>query len=201
MDATSPRSDSELVDEALAGSQAAYRSLVLRFERPIFSLIVRMVRHSQLAEDLTQDVFVKAFRALASYDHQRKLSSWLFKIAHNATIDHLRKGRLSTVPLDPARGESPALVATIADEGVESPEEASERKELAELLEAAIDELRSTYREVLLLRHREELSYQEIADITGSSLGAVKTNIHRGRKELAEILRGQGLADDPVYDD
>ena len=201
MDATSPRSDSELVDEALAGSQAAYRSLVLRFERPIFSLIVRMVRHSQLAEDLTQDVFVKAFRALASYDHQRKLSSWLFKIAHNATIDHLRKGRLSTVPLDPALGESPALIATIADEGVESPEEASERKELAELLEAAIDELRSTYREVLLLRHREELSYQEIADITGSSLGAVKTNLHRGRKELAEILRGQGLADDPVYDD
>ena len=201
MDATSPRSDSELVDEALAGSQAAYRSLVLRFERPIFSLIVRMVRHSQLAEDLTQDVFVKAFRALASYDHQRKLSSWLFKIAHNATIDHLRKGRLSTVSLDPARGESPALVATIADERVESPEEARERKELAELLEAAIDELRSTYREVLLLRHREELSYQEIADITGSSLGAVKTNLHRGRKELAEILRGQGLADDPVYDD
>lgn len=201
MDATSPRSDSELVDEALAGSQAAYRSLVLRFERPIFSLIVRMVRHSQLAEDLTQDVFVKAFRALASYDHQRKLSSWLFKIAHNATIDHLRKGRLSTVPLEPALGESPALIATIADEGVESPEEARERKELAALLEAAIDELRSTYREVLLLRHREELSYQEIADITGSSLGAVKTNLHRGRKELAEILRGRGLADDPVYDD
>ncbi len=93
------------------------------------------------------------------------------------------------------------MVATIEDEAVESPEEASERKELAELLEEAIGELRSTYREVLLLRHREELSYQEIADITGSSLGAVKTNLHRGRKELADVLRRQGLADDPVYDD
>ena len=189
------------MDEALAGSQAAYRSLVLRFERPIFSLIVRMVRNGQLAEDLTQEVFVKAFGALVTYDHQRKLSSWLFKIAHNATIDHLRRGRLSTVPLDQGQGEGPSLVATIEDKAVESPEEARERKELAQLLEEAIGELRSTYREVLLLRHREELSYQEIAEITGSSLGAVKTNIHRGRKELAEILRGQGLAGDPVYDD
>ena len=83
--------DSELVSGALLGSEQACRRHVVRYQRPVFSIIVRMVRNAQLAEDLTQDVFVKAFRALPSYDHRRKFSSWLFKIAHNATIDHLRK--------------------------------------------------------------------------------------------------------------
>ena len=102
---TSAASDTELVSGALAGSQDAYRDLVARFQRPIFSLIVRMVRDRPLAEDLTQEVFVKAFRALSTYDHRRKFSSWLFKIAHNATIDHLRKGQLQTVPLEDPTSE------------------------------------------------------------------------------------------------
>ncbi|HEY8021858.1 MAG TPA: sigma-70 family RNA polymerase sigma factor, partial [Thermoanaerobaculia bacterium] len=107
-------SDPELVGATLAGSQEAFRELVVRFERPVFGLIVRMVGDPETAEDLSQEVFVKAYRALASYDPSRKLSSWLFKIAHNATIDHLRRSAPDSVPLegDEAGGD---LLATLAD--------------------------------------------------------------------------------------
>ena len=188
-DVKTPADDSELVSGALAGSELAYRDLVRRYQRPLFSLIVRMVRDAQLAEDLTQEVFVKAFRALSSYDHRRKFSSWLFKIAHNATIDHLRKGRLATVPLEDPSSDRGDWIESIEDAGAVDPQEVQERGELARVLEAAIAELRPTYREVMILRHREELTYQEMTEITGLTLAAVKTNLHRARKELAEILR------------
>ena len=181
--------DSELVSGAMAGSEHACRQLVVRYQRPVFSIVVRMVRNPQLAEDLTQEVFVKALRALPSYDHRRKFSSWLFKIAHYATIDHLRKGRLATVPLEDSTRESSDWLESIEDSSVVNPLELRERAELAATLERAIGELRPAYREVVMLRHREELSYQEIGEITGLTLAAVKTNLHRARKELAEILR------------
>src|SRR5436309_12148759 len=94
------RPDAELVAAALMGSQEAFRELVTRFERPIYSLVLRMVQDSGVAEDLAQEVFVKAFRRLATYDPRWKFSSWLFKIAHNTTIDHLRRGAPETVPLE-----------------------------------------------------------------------------------------------------
>ncbi|HYN22665.1 MAG TPA: sigma-70 family RNA polymerase sigma factor, partial [Thermoanaerobaculia bacterium] len=83
--------DAQLVASALAGSQEAFRELVVRFERPVYSLIARMVQDPAMAEDLAQESFVKAYRSLRTYDASRKLSSWLFKIAHNTAIDYLRK--------------------------------------------------------------------------------------------------------------
>src|SRR5947208_2903287 len=91
--------DTELVARALKGHQEAFREIVVRFERPVYSLIARMVQDPAAAEDLAQEVFVKAFRRLDTYDTERKFSSWLFKIAHNTTIDHLRRHTLETVPL------------------------------------------------------------------------------------------------------
>ncbi len=186
--------DGRIVAAARAGTERGYRELVLRFQRPVFSLIVRMVRDRELAEDLTQEVFVKAIRALDSYDDSRKFSSWLFKIAHNATIDHLRRGQLETVPLERPTEEGADWVDHLEDDSVSTPEEIRERSELGSLLEDAIAELRPAHREVMLLRHREELSYQEIADLTGMSLGAVKTNLHRGRGALADILKERGFS-------
>jgi len=172
---------------------------VVRYQRPVFGLIVRMVRDRELAEDLGQEVFLKAFRALESYDPRRRFSSWLFKIAHNATIDYLRRGTLQTVSLSNAGEEHGGLEDTLEDPLVRSPGQSVERADLAQALEGAIARLRPGYREVILLRHREELSYREIADITGSSLGTVKTNIHRARKELAGMLRSsRGLSSDEV---
>jgi RNA polymerase sigma-70 factor (ECF subfamily) len=152
-----------------------------------------MVRERELAEDLSQEVFLKAYRALDSYDPTRKFSSWLFKIAHNATIDHLRRSEVSTVPLDGDSDGELGVGRILEDETEATPERRLLGSDLGQELDVALRSLRPAYREAILLRHREELSYQEIAEVTGASLGTVKTNLHRARKELAEILRRRGL--------
>jgi RNA polymerase sigma-70 factor (ECF subfamily) len=187
------KTDPELVAGALKGSQDAYRELVKRFERPVYSLIVRMVQDAATAEDLAQEVFVKAFRRLNTYDPQWKFSSWLFKIAHNTTIDHLRRGTPETVPLeaeeDDGRG---SLAAVLADEAAEDPRAAAERRDLARSLERAISSLRPEYRQAVLMFYAHGASYQDICEVTGLPLGTVKTNLHRARKELAQAMTSLG---------
>lgn len=186
--------DEQLVDEALSGSQSAYRELVRRFERPVFNLVVRMVRDHTVAEDVAQDAFIKAFTRLDTYrPEQGKFSNWLFKIAHNTAIDQLRKSIPATHSLD--RGDDvddPDFHALLADRDAITPLEAAERASLAESMAAAVDRLRPEYREVIVLRHQEGLTYEEIAEIAGLPLGTVKTYIHRARKELAALLVDSG---------
>jgi RNA polymerase sigma-70 factor (ECF subfamily) len=185
--------DAELVASALRGSEDAFRDLVLRFERPVYSLILRMVHDSQTAEDLAQEVFVKAFRHLASYDPRRKFASWLFKVAHNSTIDHLRRAQLDTVPLAGEQAEEGGgLLAVLADDSAESPAAAAERRDMARALERAIACLRPDYREAVVLRYVEGLAYQEICEALALPVGTVKTNLHRARKELADIMSAAG---------
>ena len=188
-------SDAELARAAAAGSEDAFREIVGRFERPVFGLVLRMVRDRPTAEDLVQEAFVKAYRGLGGYDPARKLSSWLFKIAHNTAIDHLRRREPKTVPLEAPPGaedDAPGLDRVLADESARGPEVAAARGELAAALEAAVGGLRPEYREVVVLRFAEGLAYEEIADVAGLPLGTVKTYIHRARKELAAALRAGG---------
>ncbi len=185
-------SDADLVERALQGREDAFREIVRRYERPLLSLLGRWLGDRALAEDLAQEVFLKAFRALASYAPDRKFSSWLFKIAHNAAIDQLRRRGVATEPLETGEDDGPSHLAKIADAQVESPAARHERAELAAALEGAIAGLRPEYREVVLLRFREELSYEEVAEVTGLPLGTVKTFLHRARKDLARVLAGQG---------
>jgi RNA polymerase sigma-70 factor (ECF subfamily) len=193
-------SDAELVARALVGSpkdaEDAFRELVVRFERPVFALVARMVHDPATAEDLAQEVFVKAFRRLDTYDPARKFSSWLFKVAHNTTIDFLRRGDVETVPLEARKEEDDrgALADVLADEGGEDPGAAAERRQMARSLERAIARLRPEYRESVVLRYVEGLSYQEICEVTGQPLGTVKTNLHRARKELADAMTEMGWA-------
>ena len=193
--------DAELVAEALRGRQEAFRELVVRFERPVYSLVLRMVQDQGTAEDLAQEVFIKAFRRLDTYDPQRKLSSWLFKIAHNTTIDHLRRNAPDTVPLEGDRGEGEegrgGLAAVLADQSLEDPSAAAERKDMARSLERAIARLRPEYREVVVLFYLEGATYQEICDVVGLPLGTVKTNLHRARKELAQEMAALGWRPPP----
>jgi len=184
--------DAELVASALRGADDAFRDLVLRFERPVYALILRMVRDAETAEDLAQEVFVKAYRHLASYDPRRKFASWLFKIAHNASIDHLRRAELDTVPLAAEKEEGGGLMAVLADASAESPAAAAERRDMARALERAIARLRPEYREAVVLRYVEGLAYQEICEVLALPIGTVKTNLHRARKELAEAMRAAG---------
>ncbi|HVG08184.1 MAG TPA: sigma-70 family RNA polymerase sigma factor [Thermoanaerobaculia bacterium] len=186
--------DAQLVARALAGSQEAFRELVLRFERPVYSLIVRMVQDPSTAEDLAQEAFVKAYRSLHTYDASRKLSSWLFKIAHNTTIDHLRRHVPDTVSLEAPQDEEGrgGLAAVLSDASVEDPAAAAERRDMARSLERAISRLRPEYREAVVLFYLEGATYQEICDVTGLPLGTVKTNLHRARKELAAEMSALG---------
>ena len=186
------KTDTELVASALKGSQDAYRELVKRFERPVYSLIVRMVQDPATAEDLAQEVFVKAFRRLGTYDPQWKFSSWLFKIAHNTTIDHLRRGTPDTVPLESEGDDKGSLSAVLADETVDDPRAAAERRDLGRSLERAISSLRPEYRQAVLMFYAHGASYQDICEVTGLPLGTVKTTLHRARKELAQAMTDLG---------
>ncbi len=186
------KTDAELVASTLRGSQDAFRELVVRFERPVYSLVQRMVQDAGTAEDLAQEVFVKAYRRLDSYDPQWKFSSWLFKIAHNTTIDHLRRGAPETVPLESEEEGRADLSAVLADEAAESPAAAAERRDLARSLERAIASLRPEYRQAVLMFYAHGASYQEICEATGLPLGTVKTNLHRARKELAQAMTSLG---------
>jgi RNA polymerase sigma-70 factor (ECF subfamily) len=183
----------QLAAAAAAGSQEAFRTLVQRHQDRVFRLIVRMVRDAAVAEDLTQETFLKAFRALRGYDPRWKLASWLLKIAHNATIDHLRRQRLDTRALESSVEEDgPGPLDRVADSSEPDPEQRSRGLALARDLQAAVDRLEPAYRELVLLRFQEGLAYQEIAEITGLPLGTVKVRLHRGRKRLAESLGERG---------
>jgi len=184
-------SDQDVIKWALEGHEPAYRELIRRYQRPIFSLIYRMVRDRELAEDLAQETFIKALNALDTYRPEFKFSSWLFKIANNAAIDHLRKKELHTLSLEGApdapAGDREGQPLQIADR-TETPHDEFEAKELGSAIERAIGALRPEYRQCILLRHVEGRPYEEISEITGLPLGTVKTFIHRARAQLKEAL-------------
>jgi RNA polymerase sigma-70 factor (ECF subfamily) len=188
----SEASDQEIVAWARTGYERAYRELVRRYERPVFSLIYRMVRDRERCEDLAQETFVKVLNALDSYRPEFKFSSWIFKIANNAAIDHLRRKELDTLSLDgapdatdPERREGTSL--QLADPSENALQEL-EARELGGQIEEAIAQLRPEYRSCILLRHVEGYPYEEIAEILDLPLGTVKTYIHRARVQLRAIL-------------
>jgi RNA polymerase sigma-70 factor (ECF subfamily) len=185
-------SDQQIVAWAQEGAEPAFRELVRRYQRPVFSLIYRMVRDREAAEDLAQETFLKVLNAIDSYRPEHKFSSWIFKIANNAAIDHLRRREPDVLSLEGApdavsveRQEATAL--QVRDRG-ESPLDELEARELGSHIEGAISRLRPEYRACILLRHVEGRAYDEIATILGLPLGTVKTYIHRARAELRDIL-------------
>jgi RNA polymerase sigma-70 factor, ECF subfamily len=185
-------SDKDLARLAGGGREAAFGELLSRYERPIFSLIYRMVRDRTLAEDLAQESFIRAFNAITSYNPSYKFSSWIFKIANNHTIDHLRKKQLDTISIHGSPHATSAQeqekTSLIVESGDESPEEYVEHRELGSQIERAIGQLRPEYRTAILLRHVEGHAYDEISEIMDLPLGTVKTYLHRARSELKGLL-------------
>jgi RNA polymerase sigma-70 factor, ECF subfamily len=189
------RSDAELARDARAGSEAAYRELVARYATPAVNFIFRFVRDRALAEDLAQEGFLRVYQRLPTYDPERRFSSWFFQVLRNVTIDHLRVNRLPTASLE-ALEEEGHRAAAVDREGA-SPEELAGRSELASAMSAALSRIRREYREVVVLRYHEGLTHPEIAEILGLPSGTIKTYLHRARKELAEILAGEGWGPSP----
>lgn len=184
--------DADVVALAQRGREDAFRELVRRYERPVFSLIFRMVRDSATAEDLSQDTFIKVLNHIDKYRPEFKLSSWLFKIANNVAIDHLRRRQLNTISMDGSPHASTAsdIEGTSFDIASQDENALDEMasKELGSAIERAIGSLRPEYRQCILLRHVEGRSYEEIAATLDLPLGTVKTYIHRARHQLRESL-------------
>jgi RNA polymerase sigma-70 factor (ECF subfamily) len=184
--------DRALAALAVEGREGAFRELLSRYERPVFSLVYRMVRDRTLAEDLAQEAFIRAFNAISSYDSTYKFSSWIFKIANNHTIDYLRKRKLKTVSIhgSPSASTQDEISRTsiTLESREERPDAYVENRELGGIVEEAIAQLRPEYRSVILLRHVEGYAYEEIAQTLELPLGTVKTYLHRARNELKEIL-------------
>ena len=184
--------DQQVVELARKGKEPAYRELIGRYQRPVFSLIYRMVRDREKSEDLAQETFIKVLNAINRYDPAYKFSSWIFKIAHNTALDHLRKKEPQTLSLQGspnATTDAEIEASTITPESDdENPEEYTSNRELGSEIDRAIATLRPQYRMAIVLCHIEGRPYEEIAEIMDVPLGTVKTYIHRARNDLKKQL-------------
>lgn len=179
----------ELIAEALAGGQKAYATLTNRHLAPVSQIILKIVRDRETAQDLAQETFMKAFASLASYRSEYRFSTWLYKIAANTSIDFLRKKRIKALSLDrPVETPDGSIGIEVADNS-HNPEKDLERKQIRFSIEAAIDSLPDKYREVIIYRHKDDKSYEQIADLLDVPVGTVKARIFRARELLKKKLR------------
>jgi RNA polymerase sigma-70 factor (ECF subfamily) len=184
---TEPLADEKLVELALDGDEDAYGALVLRYQRRLTAFLGQLVGDIELARELTQEAFIRAWSALGRFDPRYRFSTWLFRIAHNLGIDHLRRRRLQTVSLyrTDLDGDEVEVVVAALDK---DPLGHLENRALAEELHQVIDDLRPEYRELVLLRHFAGLSYQEIAEFKDMPLGTVKNKLFRAHSVLRKAL-------------
>jgi RNA polymerase sigma-70 factor (ECF subfamily) len=181
-------SDEELVAASLDGNQAAFGLLVRRYQRRLTAFLGQLVGDMELARELSQEAFLRAWTALDRFDPQFRFSTWLFRIAHNLGIDQLRRRRLLTVPLVRQDAEGEEVEIAVVDIS-KDPLGHFENRELAGAIKVAIRGLRSEYRELVLLRHFAGLSYQDIADLKGMPLGTVKNKLFRAHSVLRRALQ------------
>lgn len=182
--------DAEIIRRALTGDQRACRDLVLRYQRQVFSVLMRVVRRAEDAEDLTQETFVRMFRALDRYDPERPFTAWLFTIATRLGIDHLRRRRIQTFSLTISEpGSTEERTIDVEDPGLK-PDEITSNAEEEKRAQELIDSLPEHYRIVVVLRHQQDLSYEEIAEALNMPLGTVKARIHRARALLKNRIEG-----------
>jgi RNA polymerase sigma-70 factor (ECF subfamily) len=177
-----------LLDAARAGSPDAFAALVRRFEKPVYHLILRMVRRRSAAEDLAQDVFIRLWRNLGEFETAETLPGWLRRVAVNAVIDHWRKQDARERKLQALR-EHPLARRTVR------PSSRMETREAFDAVELALEKLPPKLRSVIVLRSMEGLTYDELADVLGISTSAVRSRLFRARQELEEMLKRVNAAD------
>jgi RNA polymerase sigma-70 factor (ECF subfamily) len=184
---TAPLSDERLVELSLDGDEGAYGILVRRYQRRLTAFLSQLVGDIELARELSQEAFVRAWSALERFNPRYRFSTWLFRIAHNLGIDQLRRRRLQTTPLYRTDSEGDEVEVVVPDLD-KDPLGHLENRALASELREVIDGLRPEYRELVLLRHFAGLSYQEIADFTEMPLGTVKNKLFRAHSVLRKAL-------------
>ncbi|HKK45428.1 MAG TPA: sigma-70 family RNA polymerase sigma factor [Balneolaceae bacterium] len=181
--------DDALVKRAIGGDESAYTQIVDKYERALYFHILKMIKNREQVEDLVQETFVKAFDNLNTYSTNYAFSTWLYRIATNHTIDYLRKKKLKTLSIDePMKTKDGEMDMQLQDESA-STDRSIIRKQRQKIVRNAIDDLPEKYRKVIEMRHMEEKSYQEIADVLDLPLGTVKAHIFRARELLYKALK------------
>jgi RNA polymerase sigma factor (sigma-70 family) len=196
---TSHSTDQQLVAQVLGGHTAAFRQLVRRTEGLVTQLVFKMIRHPADRPDVAQEVYLKVFKNLAGFKFQAKFSTWVGQIAYNTCLHYLEKKQLVLVdPAEPpdaaedSRRAPPPLVA-----GPDyDPETALFEQDLTGILGTAIERLPPLYRTLISLYHQQELSYEEIGQITSLPEGTVKNYLFRARKLLKQQLLATYHRDD-----
>jgi RNA polymerase sigma-70 factor, ECF subfamily len=175
--------DAELVEASIKGDKTAFGALLTRYERPIYNVAMRMLRHPEDARDVVQIVFLRAFEKLHQFDFDHKFYSWICRIAINESIDILN-GRRRLMPLDDEPEQS--------DDG-NAPLDSCRTTQLGAGVQAAMMRLPPDYRAVIVLRHFVDCSYQEMADILGVPEKTVKSRLFTARQLLRDDLDAEGL--------
>jgi RNA polymerase sigma-70 factor (ECF subfamily) len=183
--------DRDLVATAVSGIEGSFEELVRRYQRPISAYVYRMVGNYESALDLTQEIFIKVYSSLQRYRSEFKFSTWIYKIAHNAAIDHLR--RTATREQSLVMGPENDQFDLPLESKRPSPEQESERKERRGEIESVVRALPSNYRELIILRHSQDLSYEEIVEVTGLQLGTVKNRLFRAREMMRQQFVDKGI--------
>jgi RNA polymerase sigma factor (sigma-70 family) len=185
--------DFELIDEAVQkNDEKAFAKLMQRYKRPVYHMILKMVRNVDDAEDLTIESFAKAFRSLHRFKKDFTFSTWLFRIATNNTIDHIRKKKLNTLSIDNrfTDDNGDGIAIEVEDENLD-PQEETIKEQKAELIQVFVDKLPPKYQKLVRLRYFQELSYEEIAVELEAPLGTVKAQLHRARELMFEMVKNK----------
>ncbi len=180
--------DNDIVKAVLAGEQNEFEKLVIKYQKAIVNYICNMTKDYQTALDLSQDVFIKTYESLVSFDPQFKFSTWLYRIASNHTIDYFRKKKVPALSFDaPIQLKDGEIETDFGSDNI-TPLDDLRNKELGMALEKALGQISEEYRELIVMRHINGLSYNEIADVKNIPLGTVKTRIFRARRELLKLM-------------
>lgn len=184
-------SDAELVSTAISGREASFEELVRRYQRPIVGYVYRMLGDYEASLDVGQEVFIKVYNSLSRYSCDYKFSTWLYRIAHNAAIDHLRRNTINAQSIETENADGAYQLQIECPKP--TPEQERERSEWRTEIEIVVRQLPTAYRELIMLRHSRDLSYDEIAEITGLPLGTVKNRLFRAREMMRGLLEERGI--------
>lgn len=184
------RSDTQLITDYFDGEGEVLEVLIFRHLKPVYGFIFNFVKDAGVAEDLTQEVFIKAWRGLKKFDRGKSFKPWIFKIARNAAIDFLRKKKaIPFSEFDSEDGKN-IMLETIND-SAPLPGEIFDRENLARELEEAVEKLSYKQREVVYFHYQNYLTFEEIAEISGESVNTVKSRHRRAILELRKLLLGK----------
>ncbi len=184
--------DVTLVQQCLKGNEQAFAELVSRYSGALYRLAWRMLRNEEEARDAVQEVFLRVHRALASFDQNRKFSTWILRITTNHCIDRIRRRRIRTLSIDIDQKDEERVPLVLVDDGP-TPDAHRRQRALQEALDSMVQRLPPIYRAVVELRYKQQLAYEEIAEVLEIPLGTVKARLHRAHRQLKERLSAAGI--------